>query len=107
MGGIDVRLNRFLITFSRVAAYILIVLFIFLMITGYRNTGHFTFIARGLANMLHIIYLNIAFLVLATVHALISIKFALARNNVKGKYIDILLLVIGAAFIAGFTYFAF
>jgi hypothetical protein len=100
-------LNRFLIVFSRVIAYILIVLFVSLMITGYRSTGHFTFMARGLANSLHTIYLNIAFLVFATIHALISIKFALARHRVKGLYIDILLLVIGVVFIAGFTYFAF
>ena len=100
-------LNRFLTIFSRVAAYIMIVLFIVIMITGYRSLGHFTFMTRGLANSLHIIYLNIAFLVLACIHALISIRFALARKNVKGRYIDVLLLVIGAVFIAGFTYFAF
>jgi hypothetical protein len=100
-------LNRFLTVFSRVAAYILIVLFVIIMITGYRSTGHFTFMTRGLANTLHIIYINIAFLVLACIHALVSIRFALARKNVKGRYVDVLLLVIGAVFIAGFTYFAF
>jgi hypothetical protein len=101
------NLNRFLTVFSRVAAYILIVLFVIIMITGYRSTGHFTFMTRGLANTLHIIYINIAFLVLACIHALVSIRFALARKNVKGRYVDVLLLVIGAVFIAGFTYFAF
>jgi hypothetical protein len=101
------RLNRFLTLFSRIAAYILIVLFVFMMITGYRSTGHFTFIPRGMANSLHTIYLNIAFIVLATMHALLSIRFALVRNNIKGWYIDVLLLAAGAAFIVGFTYFAF
>jgi len=101
------NLNRFLTIFSRVVAYILIVLFVFMMITGYRITGHFTFLTRGIANSLHSIYINIAFIVLATIHALISIRFALARNNVKGWYVDILLLATGAVFIAGFTYFAF
>ena len=100
-------LNRFLTIFSRVSAYILIALFIFIMITGYRSTGHFTFMARGLANSLHIIYLNIAFIVLATIHAVIAIRFALARHSVKGKLVDTLLLATGAIFIAGFTYFAF
>ena len=100
-------LNRFLAIFSRVAAYVMIVIFIVIMITGYRSLGLFTFMGRGLANTLHIIYLNIAFLVLASIHALISIRFALARKNVKGRYVDILLLFIGAVFIAGFTYFAF
>jgi hypothetical protein len=101
------NLNRFLTVFSRVAAYILIVLFVIIMITGYRSTGHFTFMTRGLANSLHIIYINIAFLVLACIHALVSIRFVLARNNIRGRYIDVLLLVTGAVFIAGFTYFAF
>ena len=101
------KFNRFLTIFSRVSAYILIALFILIMITGYRSTGHFTFIARGLANSLHIIYLNIAFIVLATIHAVISIRFALARRSVRGKIVDTLLLLTGAVFIAGFTYFAF
>ena len=100
-------LNRFLAIFSRVAAYILIILFVFMMITGYRSTGHFTFIARGLANSLHTIYLNIAFIVLVSMHALISIRFALSRSNVKGWYIDVLLLAAGAVFITGFTYLVF
>ncbi len=101
------NLNRFLIVFNRVVAYALIPLFIFIMITGYRSTGHFTFMTRGLANSLHIVYLNIAFIALAAAHALTSIRFALARNGVKGKYIDLLLIVIGIVFIAGFAYFAF
>jgi hypothetical protein len=62
---------------------------------------------RGTANLLHIVYLNIAFIFLATVHALISIRTALMRNKVKGKYIDILLLITGIVFVAGFSYFAF
>ncbi len=100
-------LNRFLTIFSRVSAYILIALFIFIMITGYRSTGHFTFMSRGFANSLHIIYLNVAFIALATIHAVISIRFALARHSVKGKLVDTLLILTGAVFIAGFTYFAF
>lgn len=100
-------MNRFLIRLSRTIAYILIPIFIFILISGYRNTGYFTFMTRGTANLLHIVYLNIAFIFLATVHALISIRTALMRNKVKGKYIDILLLITGIVFIAGFSYFAF
>lgn len=101
------RLNRFFITVSRIAAYILIILFILMLITGYRSTGHFTFITRGLANSLHVIYVNIAFIVLAAIHALISIRFALSRKKIKGWYIDVILLGAGVLFIAGFTYLAF
>jgi hypothetical protein len=100
-------MNRFLSRLSRTVAYILIPLFIFILITGYRSTGYFTFMTRGMANSLHIIYLNIAFILLAAVHALISIRIALMRNGVKGKYVDVLLIITGIVFVAGFSYFAF
>jgi len=106
VGGIDMRLDKFLRVFSRISSYVLIVLFVLMMVTGYRNTGHFTFITRGFANSLHTIYINIAFIFLATIHALISIRFALAKKKVKGWYIDVLLFVTGAVFIAVFTFFA-
>ena len=80
---------------------------ILIIITGYRQTGHFTFIPRGLANTLHQIYLNIAFLVVGSIHALTTIRRALMRNKIKGLYIDILLIVLGVSFVGGFSYFAF
>jgi len=98
---------KFLIKLNRIFAYILIPLVIAILITGYRNTEHFTFINRGVANLLHSVWLNLAFLVLFTVHSLIAIKLALIRNKVTAKYLDVLLTVIGILFIAGFAYFAF
>jgi hypothetical protein len=100
-------MDRFLIKLSRVASYILIVIIVLMLITGYRLTGHFVFITRGFANTLHSIYFNITFIFLFTIHSLTAIRFALIRNKIKGKYIDILLIAIGVAFIAGFIYFAF
>ena len=100
-------MEKFLLKLSRITAYILIVLFILIMITGYRQTGHFTFIPRGMANTLHQIYLNIAFLVVGSIHALTAIRRALIRNRIKSMYIDILLIVLGILFIGGFSYFAF
>ncbi len=99
-------MNKFLRTLNRILAYLLIPLFILLMITGYRQLGYFTFLTRGLANSLHQIYANISFLVLFAVHALISIKFALARKRIKGLHVDIMLLAAGIIFIGGFSYFA-
>lgn len=100
-------MNRFLIRLNRVLCYILLPLFIAIMITGYTNTGHFTFLNRGVANTLHSVWLNITFLVLFTVHSLLGIKLALARNKITNKIFDILLIAIGIIFIGGFTYFAF
>ena len=100
-------MDRFLIKLSRIASYILIVILFLMLITGYRLTGHFIFITRGFANTLHSIYFNIAFIIFFAIHSLIAIRFAFIRNKIKGKYIDILLIAIGVAFIAGFIYFAF
>ncbi|MHB1253296.1 MAG: hypothetical protein ACYCZ1_03940 [Candidatus Humimicrobiaceae bacterium] len=98
---------KFLVKLNRLFAYILIPLVIAILITGYRNTEHFTFINRGVANLLHSVWLNLAFLVLFTVHSLLGIKLALIRNKVTAKYLNALLVVIGILFIAGFTYFSF
>lgn len=100
-------MNKFLTKFNRISAYILIVLFLVIMITGYRQTGHFTFIGRGLASSLHQVYINIAFLVLFTVHTLLGVRMALTRNKIKGIYIEVLLIILGLLVIAGFSYFAF
>ncbi len=100
-------MNKFLTKFNRTIAYILIILFLAIMITGYRQTGHFTFIGRGLASSLHQIYVNIAFLVLFTIHSVLGIRIALTRNKIKGTYIEVLLIIIGLLVIAGFSYFAF
>jgi len=98
---------KFLIKLNRLFAYILIPLVIAILITGYRNTEHFTFINRGVANLLHSVWLNLAFLIIFTVHSIIGIKLALIRNKVNAKYLDALLILIGILFIAGFAYFAF
>ena len=98
---------KFLIKLNRVLAYLLIPIVIAILITGYRNTGYFTFLNRGVANLLHSIWLNIIFLIVFTVHSLIGIKLALIRNKIKARYLDAILLIIGIIFIAGFLYFTF
>lgn len=100
-------MEKFLLKLCRITAYISIILFILMMISGYRQTGHFTFISRGMANTMHQIYLNIAFLFVISIHALTAIRRALMRNRIKGAYIDILLVVLGILFVGGFSYFAF
>ena len=100
-------MNRFLIRLNRILCYLLLPLFIAVMITVYTNSGHFTFLNRGVANTFHSVWLNVAFLVLFTVHSLIGIRLALIRNKASNKILDMLLIAIGIIFIGGFTYFAF
>ncbi len=98
-------MEKILTRISLISAYILIVLVLLILITGYRQVGYFTFFTRGLANSLHQIYLNIAGLVVGSIHVLISIRKALARNKIRGVWIDIMLIVLGIAIVGGFLYF--
>jgi len=100
-------MEKFLLKVNHISAYVLIILFVLMMISGYRQMGHFTFISRGMASALHQIYLNTAFLVVGTIHALTAIRRALKRNRIKGTYVDILLIILGILFIGGFSYFTF
>ena len=100
-------MEKILTRISRISAYILIVLVLLILITGYRQVGYFTFFTRGLANSLHQIYLNITGLVVGSVHVLISIRKALARNKIKGVWANILLIALGVAIVGGFSYFTF
>ena len=100
-------MERILTRINRISAYILIVLVLLILITGYRQVGYFTFFTRGLANSLHQIYLNIAGLIVGAVHVLLSVRRALIRNKIKGAYINIILALIGIAAVGGFSYFTF
>lgn len=100
-------MEKVLTRINRISAYILIALVLLILITGYRQVGHFTFFTRGLANSLHQVYLNIAGLIVGAVHVLLSIRKALIRNKVKGIYINIILALIGIVVVGGFSYFTF
>jgi len=100
-------MEKILTRINRISAYILLVLVLLILITGYRQVGYFTFFTRGLANSLHQIYLNIAGLVIGSVHILISIRKALARNKIKGIWVNIILIILGVAIVGGFSYFTF
>ena len=98
-------MEKVLTRINRISAYILIVLILLILITGYRQVGYFTFFTRGLANSLHQIYLNIAGLIVGAVHVLLSVRRALIRNQIKGIYINIILALIGIILVGGFSYF--
>jgi hypothetical protein len=100
-------MEKILTRINRISAYILLVLVLLILITGYRQVGYFTFFTRGLANSLHQIYLNIAGLAIGSVHILISIRKALVRNKIKGIWVNIILVILGVAIVGGFSYFTF
>jgi len=100
-------MEKILTRINRISAYVLLVLVLLILITGYRQVGYFTFFTRGLANSLHQIYLNIAGLVIGSVHILISIRKALVRNKIKGIWVNIILVILGVTIVGGFSYFTF
>jgi hypothetical protein len=65
------------------------------------------FFSRGSADITHRIHLNIAFIALLSMHSLLSIRMTLLRMKIGGTYVDIILIVIGAVFIAIFTLLIF
>jgi len=99
-------MNRFLIRLNRVIAYVILALMVGVLITGYRMTGSFSFLPRGLSDSLHRIYFNVPLIVLFIAHSLISIRIGFIRKGVKSLSLDILFLVIGIAFSVFFSYFA-
>jgi len=103
----SVRFNRVLIRINRYIAYALLLIAVVVLVTGYRTTGHFAFFSRGFADITHRIHLNIAFIVLLAVHALLSVRFALLRKKIGGAYIDIMLLLIGTVFVVLFVLLIF
>ena len=96
--------NRFLVKFNRYIAYILIPVTLFMLMSGFRMTGNFSFIPRGLADLLHRVYVHSAFLVLFIIHVVLSARIALMRRHVRGLWLDILLAVVGLAVIVYFSY---
>jgi len=98
-------MEKTLTRINRISAYILIVLVLVIFITGYRQVGYFTFFGRGLANSLHQIYINVAGLIVGSVHVLLSSRKALARNKIKGIWVNIVLVILGITIVGGFSYF--
>ena len=100
-------MNKLLVKINRIIAYALLANTMVMLITGYRTRGHFAFFSRGFADLTHRIHLNVSFIVLLIIHSLLSIRFALMRKKIQGKYIDIMLFLVGVALIVIFTLLVF
>ena len=96
--------NRFLQKLNRYTAYILIPVVLFMLMTGFRMTGHFIFMPRGFADLLHRIYLHVIFLFLFTVHTLLSLRTVFMRKNIGGRGLDVTFILIGVGLFVFFTY---
>jgi hypothetical protein len=99
-----VKADRFLQRLNRVVAFLLIPVVLVLLVTGYRMTGSFSFIPRGLADLLHRIHLNVVFLFLFALHTMLSIRIALLRKGRGGRLLDVLFIGVGAALFGFFAY---
>jgi hypothetical protein len=98
--------DRFLVRFNRYISCVLIAVVMAMIIAGFRMTGNFLFLPRGLADLLHRIYLNVAFLLLFLTHTLLSLRIVLQRKGIRGKGIDIPFIVIGVGLFGYFSYLA-
>jgi hypothetical protein len=98
--------NRFLLKLNRVFAWAVLTLMVGVLMTGYRMTGAFSFIPRGLADSLHRVYLSVPLIVLFIAHSLISIRVSYTRKHPRSALLDAAFLVAGAAFAVFFSYFA-
>jgi hypothetical protein len=99
-------LNRALLRINRYTAYLLIAVTLLMLITGYRMTGNFAFISRGLADLLHRIHLNIVFLFLFVLHTLLSIRVLIIRRGLWRRYLDVVFIIIGTGILGFFSYYS-
>jgi hypothetical protein len=97
-------LDRFLTKLNRYTAYLLIPVVLLMLMTGYRSTGAFPFIPRGLADLLHRIYLNVVFLFLFCLHTLLSLRILLRRKQRGGRLTDVVFILIGAGMFGVFAF---
>jgi hypothetical protein len=95
--------GRALVRINRYVAYLLIPVTLFMFITGFRMTGTFTFFSRGSADLLHRIYVHIAFVVLFSVHVVLSVRIAFARRGVRSRFLDWSLAAAGVGLAAYFS----
>ncbi len=98
------NIDRFLVKVNRYSGYILIPLTVGLLVSGYRMVGYFNFFSRGLADLLHRIFIHTAFVLTFSIHTFLSLRHVLMRRNIKGVLVDILLIIAGVGF-AGYFIF--
>lgn len=89
-------LNRFLHQVHRFISWILVPFMAISIVSGYAYTRKIRFMNRGLAFDLHN-NLDLPFLLLIVAHVALAARFELMRFKIKGKIVDVFLLVLAAA----------
>lgn len=97
------RVDSFLVKLNRYVAYALIPLTLLMLVTGFRMTGSFGFFSRGFSDLLHRVYLTMGFVVLFTVHVLLSVRTVLMRKRIRSRLLDVLFITAGAGLVGYFT----
>ncbi len=88
------KVNRFLYKLHRVISWALVPLMIVVAVSGYGYVRKVQFLHRRLAFELHDT-LDLPLLLLIVAHVLLAARFELMRFKIKGKVVDITLLILG------------
>ncbi|MBU6998687.1 MAG: hypothetical protein HXS41_14015 [Theionarchaea archaeon] len=88
------NLNRYMFKIHRVVSWLLVPLMAAVIITGYSYTRNLQVLNRGRAYDLHI-QLELPLILLLIVHVVLALRIELMRFHIKGKTVDIFLLILG------------
>jgi hypothetical protein len=88
------KMNRFLFKVHRLIAWALLPFMIIVTVSGYAYTRQLQFIHRGRAFDLHNTF-DLPLFLLLVAHVVLAARFELMRFKVKGKSVDVVLLLLG------------
>jgi hypothetical protein len=88
--------NRLLFNLHRIISWTLLPVLVITVLSGYAYTRKVGVFRRGVAYDLHNV-VDLPFLLLLVAHVVLAARFELMRFKIKGKSVDIMLLVLGIA----------
>lgn len=97
------KLDRFLFKLHRVVSWVLLPFMVVVAVSGYAYVRKIQFLHRGLAFNLHDT-LDLPLLLLIVAHVVLAGRIELRRFKIRGKAVDVLLLVLGIAAALVLTY---
>lgn len=93
-----------LMRISKAVSYVLLILFITMILTGFVLTGKIKGIPRSSAALLHQQWLSIFTVLFFSLHSVFGIRLYLIRKQIYHKTIDILLSIGATVFFLGCLY---
>ena len=88
------KLDRFLFRMHRWISWVLLPFMIIIVVSGYAYIGKVRGLHRGLAYDLHT-KLDLPLILLIVAHVVLAARFELMRFKIKGRIVDVLLLILG------------